>query len=60
MRIKTKKESYKLVHKGAFGNKFKHWDTYDDLMNSGFTGNVSVRYKSDGEDFVLMISLLKK
>lgn len=41
----TKKENYNLYLAGKYGNMLQTWDTLDDYLASGFTGNVVIRYK---------------
>lgn len=41
--IKNKRQNWKLVSSGAYGNKLRHWDTWDAVIMSGFTGPISIR-----------------
>jgi hypothetical protein len=42
--IKTKAINNKLWNAGILGNKLKSWNSYDELMKSGYKGSVSIRY----------------
>jgi len=52
MKIKTKKEFYKLYKNELLGNKLRSFDNINELFNSDYAGNVSIRYKDKNrEDF---------
>lgn len=41
--IKTKKQMYELLFRGAFGNRVRMWNTLPEVFDSGYTGLVSMR-----------------
>ncbi|MDD5700087.1 MAG: hypothetical protein PHH00_02755 [Candidatus Nanoarchaeia archaeon] len=41
--VRTKREFYELYDLGLFGNKALAWDSYDELIQSGFRGEVCIR-----------------
>lgn len=41
--IDTKEECYTLYHAGIFGNSPLVWNTYEEVMNSGWRGEVCIR-----------------
>ncbi|MBR9705368.1 hypothetical protein GOV12_08190 [Candidatus Pacearchaeota archaeon] len=41
--IKNKQECYLLYNNGFFGNKVRTWDSYKQLLDSNYTGFVSMR-----------------
>jgi hypothetical protein len=45
MRVKTKRESHKLLKDGLLGNRLRVWNSVNEILDSGYRGNVSVRYK---------------
>lgn len=42
--IKNKTHFYELARKGFLGNQFRVWYTIEDFKNSGYTGNLGLRY----------------
>jgi hypothetical protein len=42
-KIKNKKECYLLYELGFFGNKPLTWRTYEDIIDSGYSGDVVIR-----------------
>ena len=44
-KIMNKRESYLLYELGLFGNKPRTWKSYDEIIKSGWKGNVSIRGK---------------
>jgi hypothetical protein len=53
MQIKSKETNYRLLEKGAFGNRLRMWSSLDELIKSDYCGTVSMRYKGDvGGGFV--------
>lgn len=42
--IKNKEINNKLWNKGVLGNKLRSWNSYDELISSGYKGTVSIRY----------------
>lgn len=49
--ITTKRQTYDLYTSGAFGNKGLLWNTQAELLSSGYTGLVVIRYKEPGSSF---------
>jgi hypothetical protein len=52
MLVDSKKDSYSLLHSGRLGNRLRMWDSFDEILKSGYSGTVSIRYKSTGGGFV--------
>ncbi|MBS3117783.1 hypothetical protein J4430_02795 [Candidatus Woesearchaeota archaeon] len=48
MIVKTKEENYRLLQGGMFGNHLRMWDSFKEIVKSGYTGSVSIRYKGKG------------
>lgn len=46
--IKTKAEMYELYNRGAFGNRLKTWNSFEELEASGRETGICVRYKKPG------------
>ncbi|MFA5993031.1 MAG: hypothetical protein WC796_04970 [Candidatus Pacearchaeota archaeon] len=44
-RVASKRENYVLFLSGFYGNKPLTWDSYDEVMESGWSGNVNIRSK---------------
>jgi len=42
-KVRSKEEFYVLYEAGVFGNKALTWNSYEDLKNSGWNGNVCLR-----------------
>jgi hypothetical protein len=45
MKVKNKIESYRMYHAGFFGNRLRAWDSYEEVLQSGYKGRVSMRVK---------------
>jgi hypothetical protein len=45
LKIKDKREMYKLYHAGEFGNKIRSWSSYEEMINSGYQDPFSIRYR---------------
>jgi len=69
--IKTKKECYSLYESGFFGNKVRTWNSYENILKSGYNGKVSIRSKGKiswktifavdfGDVFDIILDLRKK
>lgn len=43
--VQTKNEGYLLYLNGFYGNKPRTWNSYDELINSKYQGNVTLRTK---------------
>ncbi|MBI2103253.1 hypothetical protein HYT55_05395 [Candidatus Woesearchaeota archaeon] len=53
MEILRKEDQYRLWHGGVFGNKLRTWNSYGEVMGSGYQGTVTMRYRgSAGGGFV--------
>ncbi|MDX1372171.1 MAG: hypothetical protein R3321_06855 [Nitrososphaeraceae archaeon] len=46
--IETKKQFYKLFHKGYFGNTSPYWSTYEEYYNSGYNKPIAIRTRKAG------------
>ncbi len=44
--INKKRECYALYRAGYFGNKALAWDSYDEIINSGWQGRVCIRSRA--------------
>lgn len=44
-RVNSKRESYSLLERGAYGNKLRTWGSLSEILDSGYSGTVSMRYK---------------
>lgn len=63
MKVETKSEFYKLNEAGVFGNRFRTWNTVEEVLQSGFPGPVGIRYKEPGSPFChhsIVIRMLKE
>jgi hypothetical protein len=47
-----KRSAYQLYYNGAFGNKLRTWDSYDEIVRSGYKGLVTIRYKQSWSRFL--------
>jgi hypothetical protein len=45
MKIKDKMEAYAAYEKLQFGNKLKTWSSLEELLDSGWTNKVAIRYQ---------------
>lgn len=43
MKIKNKRQMYDLLIKGRLGNSIEMWRSVDELLASGFNGNITIR-----------------
>ncbi|MBD3404679.1 MAG: hypothetical protein GF411_00920 [Candidatus Lokiarchaeota archaeon] len=43
MKITSKNQMYRMSDKGLFGNRFRSWDSWKEVVDSGFRGLLSVR-----------------
>lgn len=48
MEIRNKKECYELYDKGLFGNRALSWDSYEELLESNWRGDICIRGKGNG------------
>jgi hypothetical protein len=46
-KIPTKDQMYLLYERRAFGNKLRTWPSLNSLQQSGFNGNVTLRYRGE-------------
>lgn len=51
MEITSKSQSYALWQQGRFGNKFRTWNSLGEIERSGFTGEVTMRYRGSANGF---------
>ena len=49
MRITTKKQMYQLLNNGKLGNTFRSWDSWEEVLESGYRGLMSVRSLKIGD-----------
>lgn len=52
MKVNNKQEMYTLLRAGKFGNTARIWNSYIELVESGYTGLVGVRSLSVGGPFL--------
>ena len=51
--ISTKRKSYDLWEGGSFGNKLRTWNSFQEILEAGYVGTLSMRYKGNaGGGFV--------
>lgn len=43
--VRDKEECYRLYSAGLFANKARSWNSYEEVMQNGFNGNISIRGK---------------
>jgi hypothetical protein len=43
--VSSKAENYLLYEAGAYGNKFRTWNTLEEITASGFSGKIVMRYR---------------
>ena len=44
MKIRSKKQFYRLFESGAFGNKAIAWRSFEEFLESGYKGSIGIRY----------------
>lgn len=61
MQVKTKHENFRLLEQGSFGNKLRIWNSIDEIIESGYKGTVSMRYKDlyGGSFYAYDVPILK-
>ena len=47
MKITSKAQMYDLYHRGRFGNRLLAWRTLDEYLESGYAGEIVLRYAGD-------------
>ena len=56
--IRNKREFYLLYDRGLFGNKPLTWNSYEEIVESGWKGNVCIRGKRTLDRQLLPYNLL--
>lgn len=51
MEITSKPQSYALWQQGRFGNKFRTWNSLEDIERDDFVGEVTMRYRGSANGF---------
>lgn len=48
MEVTSKEKNFRLLKRGSFGNKLRTWGSRQEVLNSGYRGTVTMRYRGDG------------